>query len=61
MRRQRNMSQMKEQIKTLEEELDKMEISHLVDTEFKTLIIRIRMLNEYSENLNSIKKMTSQK
>ena len=61
MRRQINMSQMKEQIKTLEEELDKMEISHLVDTEFKTLIIRIRMLNEYSENLNSIKKMTSQK
>ena len=37
MRRQRNMAQMKEQIKTPEKELNKMEISNLTDTEFKTL------------------------
>ena len=43
MRRQRNMAQMKEQIKTSEKELNTMEISNLSDAEFKTLIIR--MLN----------------
>ena len=41
MRRQRNKSQMKEQIKTLEKEQNKMEISNLSDTEFKTLVIRM--------------------
>ena len=40
MRRQRNMAQMKEQIKTPEKELNKMEISHLSDAEFTTLVIR---------------------
>ena len=35
MRRQRNMEQMKEQIKTPEKELNKMEISNLSDAEFK--------------------------
>ena len=45
MRRQRNMAQMKEQIKTPENELNKMEISNLSDAEFKTLVIR--MLNEF--------------
>ena len=40
MRRQRNMAQMKEQIKTPEKELNKMEISNLSDAEFKTLVIR---------------------
>ena len=54
MRRQRTMSQMKEQIKTLEKELNKMETSNLLDAEFKTLVIRI--LSEFSENFNSIKK-----
>ena len=54
MRRQRNMAQMKEQIKTSEKELNEMEISNLSDVEFKTLVIR--MLNELSENFNSIKK-----
>ena len=54
MRRQRGMAQMKEQIKTLEKELNKMEISNLSDAEFKTLVIR--MLKELSEDLNSIKK-----
>ena len=41
MRRQRNMAQMKEHIKTLEKELSKMEIRNLSDAEFKTLVIRM--------------------
>ena len=53
MRRQRNKSQMKEQIKTLEKEQNKMEISNLSDAEFKTLIIRKH--KELSEDLSSIK------
>ena len=36
MRRQRNMAQMKEKIKTPEKELDAREISNLSDAEFKT-------------------------
>ena len=40
MRRQ-NMDQMKEQIKTPEKELNKMEKSNLSDAKFKTLAIRI--------------------
>ena len=48
------MSQMKEQNKTMEKELNKMETRNLLDTEFKTLVIR--MLNELSEDLKSIKK-----
>ena len=35
------MSQLKEQIKTPEKELSKMEISNLSDAEFKTLVIRM--------------------
>ena len=58
MSRQRNMAQMKEQIKTPEKELNKMEISNLSDAEFKTLVIR--MLKELSEALNSIKKIQSE-
>ena len=57
MRRQRNMDQMKEENKTPEKELNKMETSNLLVTVFKTVVIR---LNELSENLNSIKK-SSQK
>ena len=53
-RRQRNMAQKKEEIKTPEKELNKMEISNLSDAEFKTLVIRI--LNKLSEDLSSIKK-----
>ena len=52
---------MKEQIKTLEKELNKMETNSLVDAEFKTLVTG--MLNELRgrtdelrENFNSIKK-----
>ena len=53
MKRQGNMAQMKEQIKTPERELNKVENSNLSDAEFKTLVIR--MLKELSEDLNSIK------
>ena len=41
MRIQRNMAQMKEQIKTPEKELTKMDISNLSDAEFKALAIRM--------------------
>ena len=58
MRRQRNMAQMKDKIKTPEKELNKMEISNLSDAEFKTLFIR--MLKELSEDLRSIKKIHSE-
>ena len=45
---------MKEQIKTLEKEINNMEIKQSSDAEFKTL--GIRMLKELSEDLNRIKK-----
>ena len=57
LRRQRNMAQMKEQIKTPEKGLNEMEISNLSHAEFKTLVIR--MLKELSE-LHSIKKIQSE-
>ena len=53
-RRQRNMAQMKEQLKTPEKELNEMEKSNLSDAEFKTLVMRV--LKELSEDLSSIKK-----
>ena len=56
MRRQRNMAQMKEQIKTLEMELNRMEISNLSNAEFKRLVIK--MLKELSEDLNKHKQHT---
>ena len=52
------MAQMKEQIKTPEKELNKMEINNLLNEEFKTLFIR--MLMEFSEDLSSIKKTQSE-
>ena len=52
------MAQMKEQIKTPEKELSKMEISNLSNAEFKTLVIS--MLKKLSEDLNSIKKIQSE-
>ena len=58
MRRQRNMDQMKEQIKTPEKELNNMEMSNLSDAEFKTLAIK--MLKELSEDFKSIKKIQSE-
>ena len=54
MRRQRNMTTMKEQNKTSEKELNEMKINYLLDAGFKTLVIRI--LKELSKYLNSIKK-----
>ena len=56
MRRQRNMTQTEEQYKT--SEANKVETSNLLDAEFKSLVIR--MLNELSENLSSIKKGQSE-
>ena len=50
MTRQRNMAQMREQNKTPEKQLNKMEISILSDAEFKTLIIRM-LFKELSEDL----------
>ena len=41
MKRQKNMAQIKEQIKTSEKEINKMEISNLSDAQFRTLVIRI--------------------
>ena len=58
MKRQRNMSQMKQQNKTSEKELNKMETSNLLDAEFKTMVIRI--FNEFSETTNSVKKDQSE-
>ena len=52
------MAQMKEQIKTPEKELNKMEISSLSHTEFKTPVIR--MIKELSEDFSSIKKIQSE-
>ena len=58
MRRQRNMAQMKEQIKTSEKQLNKKEINNLFDAEFKTLVIR--MPKEFSDDLSSTKKTHSE-
>ena len=51
--RQRNMAQMKEQIKTPEKELSNEEIANLSDIEFTTLVIR--MLTEMIEYRHKIK------
>ena len=51
MRRQRNMAQMKEKIKSPEKGLNEMEISNVSGAEFKTLVIR--MLEELNEDLSS--------
>ena len=58
MRKQPNMAQRKEQIKTPEKELNKIAVSNLSDAEFKTLFIR--MLRGLSEDLSSIKKIQSE-
>ena len=57
MRRQRNMAQMKEQIKTPPKELNEMEMSNISDAECKILVIKFKKL---SEDLNSIKKIQSE-
>ena len=53
----KNTAQIKEQIKTPEKELNEIEISNLSDAEFKTLVIR--MFEELSEDVSSIKKIQS--
>lgn len=50
MTKQRCISQMKEQNKAQEKELNKMEVSNLPDSEFKTLVIGI--LDDIRDNLN---------
>ena len=46
------MAQMKEQNKTPEKELNKIEVANLSDEEFKTLVIRtLREVIEYSKNI----------
>ena len=53
------MAQMKEQMKTPEKELSKMEIVNLPDAEFKTLVIRmLRVLTEYCNNIKQETKFT---
>ena len=54
LRKQRNMAQMKEQNKTPEKELSETKIANLSDAKFKTLVIK--MLKEFIEHGNSIKK-----
>ena len=58
MRRQRNMAHIKEQVKTLEKELNEMDISNLSDAEFK--ILDIRKLKELSEDLSNVKRIQSE-
>ena len=52
------MAQMKEQIKTPQKELNKIEIKQFIRLEFKTLVIR--MFKELNEDLSSIKKIQSE-
>ena len=52
------MAQMKQQTKTPGKKLNEMEISNLSDAEFKTLVIRI--LKEFSEDLDSINTIQSE-
>ena len=52
-----NMFQTKEQDKTTEKELNKMEVSNLPDKEFKVMVIKAlmaleRRVDELSENFN---------
>ena len=50
------MVQMKDQNKTSEEELNKIEISNLSDAEFKTLVIRLlEELTEYGDGVKKTK------
>ena len=59
MRRQRNLSQMKEQNKTPEKELNEMKIANLSDAEFKPLVIRmLGDLTEYGKKIKEEMKVT---
>ena len=53
------MDQMKEQNKTREKELNKIETANLSDTKFKTLVIRmLRELTVYAKNIKEEMKVT---
>ena len=54
MQRQRNMFQMKEQDKTSEKELNKMEISNVSDKELKEMVIK-SLLNSGEEWKNTVR------
>ena len=58
MRKQRNMVQIKEQNKTPEKEINKMEMANLSDAEFKTLVSGCSKLIEYSRNIREEMKVT---
>ena len=56
------MAQMKEPEKTPEKELNEMEIAHLSDAEFKTLVTRmLKELIEYGSNIKEERKVTLSK
>ena len=59
MRRQRNMSQIKEQNKHPEKELNKMKTSKLTEAGFKTLVIQ--MLSELRERVDKLSENFSKK
>ena len=53
------MSQIEEQSKTLEKELNEMEITNLSHSGFKTLVIRmLKELTEYGNNIKEEMKVT---
>ena len=53
------MAQAKEQIKTTEKDINKMEIANWSDTEFKTLVIgMLKELTEYGNNIKEEMKFT---
>ena len=55
------MAQMKEQIETPERELSNKEIANLLDTEFKTLVIRMLMeMVECGHKIEEVKAMQSE-
>ena len=59
MRKQRNMAQIKEQNQNPEKELNKMKVTNLSDTKFKTLVIRVlRELSEYGKSIREEMKTT---
>ena len=62
MPRQRNMAQMKEQIKTPEKELSNEKTANMSDTEFKSLVIRmLTEMVEYSHKIEEkVKAMKSE-
>ena len=60
--RQRNVAQIKEQIKTPERELSEEEIDSLSDAEFKTLVIRmLTLMVEYGCKIEEEVKATKRK